>query len=153
MGENLKEKIEIDLKSALKEKKIPEISFLRLLKNAILNKEIEKQRGLEKEEILDLLSSEMRILKEALESFKKAKREDLIKKTETEMEILKRYLPKQLSNLELEKLIKETIEKLKVKDLKEMGKVMAILMPQIKGRADGKRVAEMVKKALSGSNC
>lgn len=149
MGTNIKERIENDFKKALKERKMEEVSFLRLLKNAILNKQIEKQRELEEDEILEILFSEMKKIEEAIFLFKKGKRNDLVEKAEREKEILKRYLPPQLSDSELEKLVREKIEKLGVKDLKEMGKVIGALLLEIKGRADGKRVAEMVKKVLS----
>lgn len=149
MGENIKKRIENDFKRALKERKTEEVSFLRLLKNAILNKEIEKQRELKDEEILEILFSEMKKIEEAILLFKKGKREDLVEKGEKEKEILKRYLPPQLSDSELESLVREKIEKLGVKDLKEMGKIIRTLLLEIKGRADGKRIAEMVRKVLS----
>lgn len=149
MGANIKERIEDDFKKALKERKMEEVSFLRLIKNAILNKEIEKQRELKEDEILEILFSEIKKIEEAIILFKKGGREDLVEKAEKEKEILKRYLPPQLSDSELEKLVREKIEKLGVKGLKEMGKVIGALILEAKGRVDGKRVAEMVKKVLS----
>ena len=159
----LKEKIEADFQKALLQKDVTEISTLRLLKAAILNREKEKryklfqekQKTNEKEvtlsdeEIVDIVLSEIKKRKEAILSFEKAKRKDLLEKEKKEVEILQRYLPQPLSEEEIEKLAKEIIQKVKAKDLKDLGKVMKELMPKIKGRAEGAQVQLIVKKLLS----
>jgi uncharacterized protein YqeY len=162
----LKEKIEEDLKNALKEKKEIEVSTLRLLLAAIFNKEKEKRYKLSKqkpdlkaenlekesqlvdEEVIEVISSEIKKRKESILEFEKGKREDLVKKEKEEMEILQKYLPEQLSEEELQKLAKEAIEKVRAKEIKDMGKVMAVLMPKIKGHADGSLVSKIVKELL-----
>lgn len=164
---NLKEKIEEDFKKALKERNEIEISTLRLLKAAIFNKEKEKRykigqkkpelsaKELEKESILsdeevqEVLISEVKKRKEAIFEFEKGKREDLVKKEKAEMEILKRYLPKEISPEEIEKMARETIERVEAKDIKDMGKVMKELIPKLKGKAESSTIAEIVKNILS----
>ncbi len=162
----LKEQIREDLNSALKEKKELEVSVLRMLNAAIVNREKEKryktskekpeltEKDLEKEswlidgEILDVISSEIKKRKEALLLFEKGKRQDLVEKEKKEIEILKKYLPEQISEEELKKLAKEVIEKVGATEPKDMGKVMAELMPKVKGRAEGSLVSKIVKELL-----
>ncbi|MCD6094386.1 GatB/YqeY domain-containing protein [bacterium] len=164
---NLKEKIKMDLKQALKEKREEEFSTLRFLLATILNKEKEKrariarekkelnekrlseESQLKDEEIIQVILSEIKKRKEAILSYEKGKREDLINKEKRELEILKRYLPKQMSDEEIERLVRETIKKLGVQSLKDIGKVMGNIMPKIKGKAEGARVSQIVKRLLS----
>ncbi len=164
---NLKEKIKMDLKQALKEKREEESSTLRFLLATILNKEKEKrariarekkelsekrlneESQLKDEEIIQVILSQIKKRKEAILNYEKGKREDLVKKENRELEILKRYLPKQMSDEEIERLAKETIKKLGVRSLKDIGKVMGNIMPKIKGKAEGARVSQIVKKLLS----
>jgi len=162
----LKEKIQEDFKKALKEKKEIKLSTLRMLSAAIFNKEkekrynlsqerpelsaqdLEKESWLMDEEILEVVSSEIKKRKESISEFQKGQREDLAEKEKKELEILKQYLPEQLSKEEIEKLAREVIEKVQARDLKDMGKVMAQLMPKIKGRAVGNEVSDVVKELL-----
>lgn len=163
----LKEQIRKDLNSALKEKKELEVSVLRLLRAAIFNKEkakrykiskekpeakkeeIEKESELTNEEVMEVISSEIKKRKETILEFEKGKREDLAKKEKEEIEILQKYLPEQLSEDEIKKLAKETIEKIGVKEIKDLGKVMAELMPKVKGRAEGSLISRIVKEFLT----
>ena len=161
---SLKEKIEEDLKRAMKERKEREISVLKLLKDAIFKKEkekrykifgkvkeeeLEKESQLSDEEIIEVIFSEIKKRKEAILEFEKGKREDLVKKEKEEIEVLKKYLPEQLSEKEIEKLAKEIIEKIGAKDVKDMGRVMKELMAKVKGRVDGALVSKIVKELLS----
>lgn len=160
---DLKQKIEEDFKKAVKEKKTLEISVLRLLKAAILNKEKEKYYKLSlknqtsliqtpllsNEEVSQIVLAEIKKRKEAILEFQKGKREDLVKKEKEEIEILERYLPPQLSISELKELIKKVIEEVKAKDQKDMGKVMKELVPKVKGKADMNLVSQLVKEMLS----
>lgn len=162
----LKQKIQEDLKTSLKERKELEVSVLRLLNSTIINKEkekrykiskekpdlkekeLEKESQLTDEEVIEVVSSEIKKRKEAILEFQKGKREDLVAKEKQELEILEKYLPEQLSEEEIKKLAKEAIEKTGAKEPKEMGKVMAELMPKLKGRADGSLVSKIVKELL-----
>ena len=162
----LKQKIQEDLKKALKENREAEVSTLRMTIATISNRETEKRtkiwkekpessvKDLEKdsqltdEEILEVISSEIKKRKESILEFEKGKREDLVEKEKMETEILKKYLPEQLSEKEIKKLVKEAIEKVGAKEPKDIGKAMAELMPQVKGRADGALVSKIVKESL-----
>lgn len=152
----LKEKIKLNLNSALKEKRTLEVLVLRQLLAAILNKEKEKRFKtkeekdiqLTDEEVIEVISSEAKKRRESIVEFGKGKRQDLVEKEKKELEILEKYLPEQLPEEEIRKLIKEAIEKTDAKEIKDMGKVMAELMPKIKGKADGTLVSKIVKESL-----
>jgi len=163
---NLKEKIQEDLKTAVKEKKETFTSALRLLSAAILNKEKEKRYKISKEkeelkeeelakesqltdeEVIEVTSTEIKKKKEAVIEFEKGEREDLVEKEKAAIEVWQKYLPEQLSEEELKKLAKEAIEKVGAKEPKDMGRVMAELMPQIKGKAEGSQASKIVKELL-----
>jgi len=163
----LKEKIKIDLDKSLKSGEKLILSTLRLLYSVIGNKEIEKRTKIVKrkkdltekelikksqlqdEEIIQVTLSEIKKRKEAILLYKKGKREDLAQKEEKEIEILEKYLPEQISDEELQKLAKETIEKVVASSLKDMGKVMKELMIKVKGRAEGSKVSQIIKELLS----
>jgi len=152
----LKEKIKLNLNSALKEKRTLEVLVLRQLLAAILNKEKEKRFKakeekdiqLTDEEVIEVISSEAKKRRESIFEFEKGKRQDLVEKEKKELEILEKYLPEQLPEEEIRKLIKEAIEKTDAKEIKDMGRVMAELMPKIKGKADGTLVSKIVKELL-----
>jgi uncharacterized protein YqeY len=152
----LKEKIRLNLNSALKEKRTLEVLVLRQILAAILNKEKEKRFKakeekdiqLTDEEVIEVISSEAKKRRESIVEFEKGKRQDLVEKEKKELEILEKYLPEQLPEEEIRKLIKEAIEKTDAKEIKDMGKVMAELMPKIKGKADGTLVSKIVKELL-----
>ena len=164
---SFKEKIQSDFKKALKEKDRVKISTLRLLQAAILaqekvkrqriakikkglsEKELQEKSCLSDEEILEVLTSEIKKRKEAIKEFEKGKREDLVQKETKELEILKRYLPEQLSEEELKQLINNVIKETGAKDPKDIGKVMGALIPKIKGRADPSQAVQIVKEMLS----
>ncbi|MBI2042666.1 MAG: GatB/YqeY domain-containing protein [Candidatus Nealsonbacteria bacterium] len=153
----LKEEILKDLTEAVKSKEELKSSVLRMLSAAILNKEKEKRYklGEEKdvrladEEIADVISSEAKKRREAAIEYEKAGRSEMAEKEKQETEILKKYLPEQLSEEEVRGLVKEAIEKTGAAGQKDMGKVMAALMPKVKGRADGALVSQLVKDLLT----
>jgi uncharacterized protein YqeY len=163
----LKEKIEKDFKEALLKRNEREISTLRMLKAAILEQEkekrykksqekgteadLEKESALSDEEIIKLILREIKKRKEAILEFEKGKRKDLVEKETQEIEILKRYLPEMLSEEEIKKMAKETIEKVRAKNIKDMGKVMKELMPKIQGKAEPSLVSQIVKSLLQNN--
>lgn len=162
----LKEKIQGDLQEALKNKEEIKTSVLRLLSASISNKEtekrtkiwkqkpetrteqLEKESVLTDEEIIDVISSEIKKRKEAIELFSRGGRQNLADKEKKEAEILQSYLPEQLSEDELKKLIEQAIAKTGAKEQKDMGRVMAELMPKVKGKADSGSVSKIVKDSL-----
>ena len=212
----LKQKIQQDLTTALKEKKELELSVLRMLNAAIINKEkekrykissqrdksltelpkeakvkkrvklsspfhpslrsgkvktelgeedksssspfanaritveeLEKESGLLEDEVLEIISSEIKKRKEAALLFEKGKRMDLSEKERAEAKILEKYLPEQLSEEEIKKLAREIIEKMGIKEMKDVGKVMAELMPRVKGRTEGGLVSKIIRELLA----
>ena len=154
----LKGKIQEDLNSAIKSKREIETSTLRMLSAAILNKEKEKRYKSGKsediplidEEIIEVVFNEVKKRKEAIELYEKGDRQELADKEKKEAEILQKYLPEQLTEEEVKRLVKEAIAKVGAKEQKDMGKVMAELMPQVKGKADGGLVSKVVKELLAG---
>ena len=147
----LLQKIENDLKKALKEKNQIKFSLLRMLISDIHNEEIAKKKKgeLTDEEVQEVIQRSVKRHRDSIEAFLKGGREDLVKKEKEEMEILIRYLPKQLTKEEIEKIVKEAIKKVKAVSMADLGKVMGIVMSQVKGKAEGKMVNEIVKKQLS----
>jgi len=147
---NLKEKISNDLKDFLKKKDELGLSVLRMMISAIRNKEIAMRHGdsieLSDEQVQEVLRSEIKKRKDSIVSYQDAKREDLVKKEEDEMKIIEKYLPEQMSDEELEKIIKEVVAS---SNEKNFGKIMGQVMSRVKGQADGNRVGEMVKKLLA----
>ena len=164
---SLKEKIKQDLNSALKEGRATEVSVLRLVNAAVLNKEKEKRYKVSKEkpeaaeaelqeesqlgeeELLEVISSEAKKRKESIVEFEKGGRNELALKEKSELEVLQKYLPEQMSEEELRKIIAEAVEKVGAKSPQDMGKVMQELMPQVKGKADGSLVSKIVKESLA----
>lgn len=163
----LKEKIQRDLKEAMKEGRLQEVSALRFLNSLIINREKEKRARIAKEnpnfgeedlvkksqltdeELIEVIAGEFKRVKEAVLEFERGKREDLVKKAQSEIEILKRYLPEQLSEEELKKIVQDTVSKVGAKEARDIGRVMAEVMPQVKGRAEGALVSKIVKEILS----
>jgi len=150
-----KKEIREDLNKAVKEKNSIICSVLRMVLAAISNKEKEKsykekrEAELTDEEILDVFASEAKKRREAILEFEKAGREKLVQKEKAELEILQKYLPEQLSEEDLKKIVQEAIAKTKAETIKDIGKVMSHVMPQIKGKADGSLVGRITKESLS----
>ncbi len=145
----LKERIESDLKEAMKASDSLRVSTLRLIKSAIKNKEIDKGSSLGDDEVIQVLSSLVKQRRESVEMYQKAGRKDLAEKEEAEIKIIQSYMPEQLSDEEIREVIAEAIKETGATSMKDMGKVMKTVMAKVKGRADGKKVNEMVRQALS----
>lgn len=146
---SLLERLEQDMKQAMKDKDKFRLSVIRMIRSAIKNKEISEQRVPDEGEVLDILNREVKQRKDSLQDFEKAGREDLVEQVQNEIEVIMGYLPKQLSEEEVEALVKQTIQDVGASSKADMGKVMGALMPKIKGRADGKTVNQIVQKHLS----
>lgn len=145
----LKDRLMEDLKEAMKSKQQVRKSVITLIRSAVKQKEVDERVELSDDDVLDVISKQVKQRKDALEDFKKAAREDLIVQTQEEIAILSSYLPEQLSDEELEKIIRDVIEKVGATSMKDMGKVMGTATPMVKGRADGKRINEIVKKIFA----
>lgn len=144
------ERIAEDFKNALKTSDKQKLSVLRMVKAAAKNREIEKGFPLAEEDIQEVLRTFIKRCKESIEQFSKAGREDLAKKETDELAVLQPYLPQQLSNDEVEALVKVVIHETGAKGAKEIGRVMKAVMEKAKGRVDGKTINELVRKILEG---
>ena len=145
---SLKERMQTELKEAMKAHDELKVSTLRLLSSAIKNKEIDERKPLDDEGLLAILSTAAKQRRESIEQYEKGGRQDLADKEKAELAIIQGYLPQQLSKEEVAALIKETIAETGAAGAKDMGKVMKALMPKVKGKADGKLVNELVKELL-----
>lgn len=145
----LKERLAEDIKTAMREKNNDLKSVVTLIRSAIKQREVDERVELADDDIIDLISKQLKQRKDALSDFEKAGREDLISQTNTEIEILCSYLPQQLSDEELEKIVANVIANVGAQSMKDMGKIMGKVMPEVKGQADGKRIKEAVKKILN----
>jgi len=125
------------------------LSVLRLLRAAIKNREVEKGRPLEDSEVIQVISSSCRQRREAIAQYRQGGREDLASKEKAELRILEEFLPPPLSEEELQAKIQEAIATRWAASIRDMGEVMAHLMPQISGRIDGKVASEKVKEVLA----
>ena len=145
----LKEKLLEDLKSAMKEKNVNKKNAVQMVRTAILQTEKDKGVEVTDEQIIDIIAKEVKKRKDSIADFEKAQRQDLIDQINDEIAALEVYLPKQLTDDELETKIKAIIEKVGAKDIKDLGKVMKEAKTEIGAQADGRRINETVRKLLS----
>ena len=147
---SLLDRLNEDMKQAMRAKDKDKLSVIRMVKASLQNEAIDLGVAeLNEEQELTILSRELKQRNESLRDFKAAGRDDLVEQLEKEIEILKVYMPEQLSEEELEKLVKETIANLQATSKKDFGKVMGAIMPKVKGKADGSFVQKLVQKHLS----
>ena len=146
---SLNEKIDQDLLTAMKAKEMDKVGTLRMVKAALSNYKIEKRKErLEDSETIDVLQRQVRQRRESIESFEKAGRHDLAEKEKKELGFLHIYLPQQLSDEEIKSLAQKAIISSGAKSKADAGRVMKDLMPAVRGKADGKRVNEIVASLL-----
>ena len=145
---SLKETLTQDLKLALKEKDTIKKNTVQGIRAAILQFEKDNLTELDDDGILDVIAKELKKRKDVLPEYEKSGRQDLITQLNREIEIVMGYLPSQLSEDELDEIVKNAVESTGASSMKDMGKIMAEVMPKIKGRADGKLVNALAKKYL-----
>lgn len=145
----LTEKIDSDLKEAMKQKNTVKLDALRMLKAAAHNKAIEKKLPtLNDEDLVDVIQKQVKQRKDSITEFEKAGRKDLVQKETSEMKILEGYLPQQMSPEELKTVVKSAIAAVGATSKQDMGKVMKEVMPKVKGKADGQAVNKAVSELL-----
>jgi uncharacterized protein YqeY len=144
----LLQRLDGDLKTALRESDKLKLSAIRMVKAAVKNQQIEKGRDLSDEEIQSVISTLAKQRRESIEQFSKGGREDLADQERRELAVLQSYMPEQLSPAELDKIILQAIQESSAESEKDMGKVMKVLMPRVRGVADGKIVNSRVKELL-----
>ncbi|HJX38728.1 MAG TPA: GatB/YqeY domain-containing protein [Anaerolineae bacterium] len=145
----LKETLESDLKEALRHRDETRKTTLRLALAAIHNAEIAKRQQLEEDQLVAVVAKEAKQRREAATQFAKGGRQDLVAQEEQELQILMEYLPSQLSDEEIEARAREVIERVGASSPAQIGEVMRVLMPEMKGKADGQVVSAVVKSLLS----
>jgi uncharacterized protein YqeY len=145
------EQISKELLESMKSKDAVRTSTLRMLVSSLRNKEIEKKKALAEGDVLDVIQAEAKRRREAVDEYTKASRPDLASKEEAEFNVLKGYLPQPLSEAELKSLVQAAVQSTGAKSPQDMGRVMSVVMPQIKGRADGKQAQSLVQQALAVS--
>jgi hypothetical protein len=142
-------KINEDLKTALKQGDNITKSVLRYLKSEIHNREISIGSSLTNEQIIDVLNKQAKQRRESIEAYTNGNRSDLVEIEEKELSIIMNYLPDQLSETEIENIVKEGIIETKATSSKDIGKVMSWVMPKVKGKADGKTISATVNAILN----
>lgn len=144
----LQQRLDDDLKLALKSSDKLRTSALRMAKAAIKNKQVEKREELSDEEIVSVISTLTKQRRESADLFSKGGREDLAEKERQEIAVLQLYLPSQLSPEDLDRIIMEAINESSAESVKDMGKIMRLIMPRVQGAADGKVVNQRVRELL-----
>lgn len=137
-----------DMRKAMLARDALRVSTIRLARAAMQNAAIERGRDLTDEEVIEVLHREIRRRREAIEAYEKGGRDDLVQKETLELAILTEYVPAPLSPDELRAVVMDAIVQAKANDARDIGRVMALVMPKVKGRADGSAVNQMVRALL-----
>ncbi len=143
------ERLQADMKQAMKNKDKFRLSVIRMIRSEIQNLEISKSGPVSEDDVIELLSKEKKKRAESLKEYQEAGRDDIVEDLKNEISILEEYLPAQLSDEELRAIIQDAVHKVGATSPKDMGKVMQEVMPQVKGRADGKQVNRFVSELLN----
>lgn len=145
---SLKETLMQDLKTAMKTKDKRAKDTITMVRAAVKQKEVDDRVELDDDGVLKVLAKEIKERRGSIEEFEKAGRDDLVEATKAEIDVLMKYMPEQLSEEELEKLIRQVMEENNITEKKQMGLLMKNIMPKVQGRADGKVVNAIVNRIL-----
>lgn len=146
---SLAEQLTQDMKAAMKNREQVRLATIRQIRAAIKNQEIELGAALDDDAIIQVISTLVKQHKDSIEQFRKGGREELAEQEEAELAVLETYLPQQMSEDELAVLVQKAIDEVGASSMKDIGKVMKCIMPQVQGRADGKVINQLVKATLS----
>ena len=146
---SLKDKLMDDLKSAMKDKDTVRKNAVQMVRASVLQVEKDNKITLDDDGVIEVVAKEVKKRKDVLPEYEKSGRQDLIDELTREIEVLMVYLPQQMSEEEIEALVIDAIAQTEAKSMKDIGKVMAVIMPKTKGKADGKVINNFVKKHLS----
>ena len=146
---SLKEKLNEDLKQAMRDKEVVKRDSIRAINTMIKQIEVDERRVLDDAEVIKLVQRGIKQREEAISQYSAAKRDDLVEKEQSQIDVFMIYLPKQLNDEELEAGMRDVIQEVKAESIKDMGKVMGAASKKFAGVADGKRINEMVKKLLA----
>lgn len=145
----LKEKLMEDLKSAMRNKEKRRKDTITMLRAAVKQREVDERQEMADDEILALIGKQVKQKRESIKDFQKAERVDLVEQAEEEIEILLAYLPEQLTEEEIDELVREAIVQTGASSMRDMGRIMGVVMPKVKGRADGSLISQSAKKLLN----
>ncbi|MEI3508791.1 MAG: GatB/YqeY domain-containing protein [Bacilli bacterium] len=140
-----------DLKTAMKNQDKETLSVIRMIKGAIQMEELNTKRELTDDEVIGIVSKQIKTRKEFIAEFEKGNRNDLIEQTESEIKILEKYLPEQLSEDEMLKIIDQAFNEVQPESMKDMGKLMGIITPKVKGRYDMGEISKIIKNKINGN--
>lgn len=146
---SLKEKLLEDLKDAMREKDTVRKDTVQMARSAVLQIEKDRKVTLDDDGIIEVIAKQIKQRKSVLPEYEKSGRQDLLDRQLREIEILSQYMPRQLTEDELETIIKETIQETGVNSVKDLGKVMQAVMPKVRGRTEGRLINQIAKKLLS----
>ncbi len=149
MADNLKQKLSDELRDSMRKGDKLRVSVIRMLLASVKNAEIEKRGELTEPEMLGVVGREVKKRNESIEAFSRGNRPELVEREEAELAILKGYMPTQLSEGEIRAAINEAVSETGAGAMADKGRLMSVLMPRMKGRADGKLVNELVNQILS----
>ena len=138
-----------DMKVSMRNKETLKKSVITMIRASVKQKEVDDRVDVNDDDVIELIAKQLKQRKDALVEFEKAERDDLIAQTKAEIEILASYLPQQLTDEELEAVVRDAVAEVNAQSIKDMGKIMGKVMAVAKGRVDGKRINEMVKKVLN----
>lgn len=146
---SLKETLMEDMKNSMKNKDTIKKNTITMVRAAIKQREVDERIELSDGDVLDIISKQVKEKRAAIEEFKRGNRQDLVDLTNSEIDILLEYLPTQLSEEEVEAIVKEVIAEVNATSMKDIGMIMKTVMPRVKGRTDGNIVNKAVKKILN----
>lgn len=146
---SLKDKLMDDLKAAMKDKDTVRKNAVQMVRASVLQVEKDNKITLDDEGVIEVVAKEVKKRKDVLPEYEKSGRQELIDELSREIEVLMAYLPQQMSEEEIEALVIDAIAQTEAKSMKDIGKVMAVIMPKTKGKADGKVINQFVRKHLS----
>ena len=146
---NLNDRIMNDLKEAMKNKDSFKLGVIRMVKGAIQLEKINKKRELNDDEVIDVISKQIKLRKDSINEFEKAGRTDLVDTTKQEVDVLNEYMPEQLTEEEVNKIIDEAFSKVNPTSQKDMGLIMKEVTPKVKGNADMGEVSKIIREKLS----
>ena len=138
-----------DIKTSMKNKDAFKLSVIRMVKGAMQLEVINKKRDLNDDEVIAIIAKQIKMRKDSIEEFKKASRDDLVEKTQKEVDILVTYMPEQLNEEEIIKVIDEVFEIVKPTSMKDLGMIMKEISPKVKGKADMSEVNRLIKEKLN----
>ncbi|MFL2980704.1 MAG: GatB/YqeY domain-containing protein [Methylophilaceae bacterium] len=145
---SLKNLINDDMKSAMRSKDSARLGAIRLLLSAIKQKEVDERIELTNDNIVSIIDKMLKQRRDSIDAFKKANRNDLVEKEEFEVKVLQEYMPKQLSDLEIEEFIINAIKASGANSMKDMGSIMNVLKPKLAGKANMAEVSKKIKEKL-----